>query len=653
MKKVTLATIVVLLLSFLNSIFGQTNIREDFMDAEFFLSEEDYKEALYSYLKVYKAGYQENANINYRIGICYLNIPGQKEYSIKYLEKAITNISDKWDDGNFKDESAPTDAYLYLGNAYRINYRLDDAINAYKKYRETLNINHTENIEYTNQQIISCERAKSAILKPVSLLKENMGKKFNSKAINYHPVFSGDRSAMVFMSQLRFYDGVFYVKKINGSWSNSMNITPQIESDGDQYITSLSFDGKKLFLVKVGNFDGDVFVSEYSSGRWMPSKSIGKPINSKFFESHSSISPDGKTLYFTSNRKESIGQMDIFTSRLDDEGNWSEPKNLGPTVNTRLNEETPFIDVDGKTLFFSSQGHETIGGYDFFKTIKQGDGTWSKPEALPYPINTTDDDLFFFPSDKMNSGYLTLYDHVGVGSGDFYYIEILPESPAHIESGKISNQDSTIVFQEAPIDTIVKKPLIEPSFQQEPEETPSTRHVIKPILDSTIVFQDASIDTIVKKPLIEPSFQEEPKETPSTRHIIKPIFFEFDSYSLSEISKEKLDAIINVCKIYPEIQLEVRGHCDALGSDQYNLNLSEKRSNSVIKYLVDKGINHERLLPRGCSETENVAINTFPDGRDSEEGRKLNRRVEFKIMNNIGAIIVTDPVEVPENLKIK
>ena len=615
MKKITLAIIVVLLLSFLNSIFGQTNIREDYIDAEFFLSEEDYKEALYSYLNVYNAGYQENANINYRIGICYLNIPGQKESSIKYLEKAITNISDNWVEGNFKDETAPTDAYLYLGNAYRINYRLDDAINAYKKYRETLDINRTENIEYTNQQIISCERAKKVILTPVSLIMENMGTKFNSKNMNYHAVFSGDRSAMVFMSQLRFYDGVFYIKKINGAWSNSMNITPQIESDGDQYITSLSFDGKKLFLVKVSNFDGDVFVSEYSSGRWMPSKSIGKPINSKFFESHCSISPDGKTLYFTSNRKESIGGMDIFTSSLDDAGNWSEPKNLSSIVNTRLNEETPFIDVDGKTLFFSSQGHETIGGYDFFKTIKQEDGSWSAPEPLPYPINTTDDDLFFFPSDKMNSGYLTLYDPSGFGSGDLYYIEILPESLAHIESGKIPKQDSTIVLEGPSIDTLVKKSSIETTFREEPKETPS--------------------------------------ETPSTRHIIKPVFFEFDSYSLSEISKEKLNAIIDVFKIYPEIQLEVRGHCDALGSDQYNLNLSEKRSNSVIKYLIDNGISQDRLFPKGCSETENVAINTFPDGRDSQEGRKLNRRVEFKILNNIGTMIVSGPVEVPETLKIK
>jgi len=629
MKNFLPLAVTTFLLCLSNFIFSQSNVREDFLDAEFFLSEEDYREALYSYLKVYKAGYQDNANINYRIGMCYLNIPGEKEAAIPYLEKAITNISKNWAEGSFKESGASPDAYLYLGNAYRISYKLDDAINAYNIYKENLDRSRIKDIEYTEQQIKSCELAKKALLNPAILYKENLGKKYNSNVNNFQLIFSGEKNSMAYMNRLRFYDAAFFTKKINGTWSNPINITSQIESDGDQYACCLSYDGLKLFLVKIANFDADIYVSEYSMGRWMPSKALPKPVNSKYFESHASISPDGKTLYFSSNRKESLGEMDIFYSTLDDAGRWSEPVNLGPAVNTVLNEETPFISSDGTTLFFSSQGHETIGGYDYFKTVKQPDGTWSKAEALPYPVSTTDDDLFFFPAEKENSGYLTLYDPDGLGSGDLYYIELLP--------GKLAQAEGETILKQKPLVSEVVPP----------------KEITVPVIEPEKVTEQKVVEAVPPEKIIEERVVEVIPFPASPKYFIKPVFFTFDSYDLTEYSKSKLDEIAKALKSYPKLSLEVRGYTDAMGTDNYNQVLSEKRARAVINYLVGQQIDQSRLILKGFGERENVAINTYTDGRDSKEGRKLNRRVEFKIVTEGGALITIEDVKVPESLKIK
>jgi outer membrane protein OmpA-like peptidoglycan-associated protein/tetratricopeptide (TPR) repeat protein len=595
MKKLFISFLILVLFSGFFQLKAQKDpIKEDFFDAEFFLLQEEYKEALYSYQSVYNTGYQENANINYRIGICYLNFRGHKEKAIPYLEKAVKHISTNYKEGNFTETTAPADAWLYLGNAYRIKYQLDDAIDAYNTYIGLLVKGNPIDIEYTKQQIESCILAKEAIKNPAPVLKENLGKKFNNALNNFRCVFSGDNNSMVYMTATKFYDAAFFLKKINGVWTDSIPITPQIESDGNQYVSCLSFDGTKLFLDLIDNSDADILVSEFKEGRWTPSKSIGKPVNSKYFESHASLDRDGKTLYFTSNRTGGLGGMDIYTSRQSENGQWSEPVNLGVNINTPLNEESPFICADGKTLYFASQGHATIGGYDIFVSQLQSDKTWSEPKPLPYPINTTDDEDFFYPDPENQGGYLTLYESDGFGDGDIYHVTILPP--------------------------------------QEP-----------------VVVPPPVVAEVVKEPVPVP---EEPKE-PSVKYIIRPVFFGFDSYQLTDATKERLNDIVKALKDYPKLNLEVRGYTDALGSYEYNQILSEKRAKTVTDYLVSLGIDAKRLNHKGLSESESVAINAFSDGRDSVEGRKFNRRVEFRISEIGGALLLIEEVPVPEQLKVK
>jgi outer membrane protein OmpA-like peptidoglycan-associated protein len=596
-----------LTLTVFNQLYAQKDlVKEDFYDAEFFLLEEEYEEALYSFQKVYKSNLQDNANINYRIGICYLNIPGQKEKAVSYLETAVKNISDKYKEGSFTEVFAPADAFLYLGNAYRINNQLDKAIESYNSYLKiSLKLSQIE-IDYTNQQIESCKRAKEAIKNPAPIHKENLGRTYNTSLNNFSAVFSGEDNSMAYMTAQKFYDAVYFVKKVNGEWTNPINITPQIESDGNQYVCSISNDGINLYLVRIDNLDADILISDFSMGRWSPSKSIGKVINTKFFESHASISPDGKTLYFTSNRTGGLGGMDIYSSNLSEMGVWSEPVNLGNTINTPLNEETPFISADGKTLYFSSQGHTTIGGYDVFTSSLLANKSWSDPEPLPYPINSTDDELFFFPDSQKKGGYITLYDVEGFGDGDLYYVRLIEE-----EEVQTALQDKLV---EVPIE-------------------------VAPVVEEPAV---------IEKPV---KIQE--VKVPSIKFTIKPVFFGFDSYLLSDATKEKLDELTKALNEYPLLNIEVRGYTDAMGPYEYNQMLSEKRALAVTEYLINNGIDPKRLKNKGLSESENIAINNFPDGRDALEGRKFNRRVEFRTIELGGALLIIEEAPVPEELRVE
>ncbi len=582
--------------------------RVNFFDGQFFLAEEEYTDALSAFQKVYKGDFVDNANLNYLIGVCYMRIKGQKKTAIKYLEKGATNVSRNYNEGSFRQESAPNEAYLLLANAYRINENLDKAREYYKKYLDLLNEKKEYEREFTNQQIANCTRAEEAIKNPVELKKESIGNIYNSRFNNYNPVMSGDGSRIAYMSEQRFYDAIYFVDINNSVWSNPVNITPQIQSDGDQYVTSLSHDGNTMFLSRINIDDADIMTSTFESTRWSKSINIGKPVNSKYYESHASISADGKKLYFLSNRKESLGGMDIFSSDLLEDGvSWSEPVNLGPNINTSLNEDSPFISNDGETLYFSSQGHSNIGGYDIFYSNLTGDNNWSTPIPYPYPLNTTDDDIFFFPIEEGYKGYMAIIEPDGLGGDDIYSISIVLDEEPTLEVTE------TVVVEE-PIEEVTE----------------------------TVVVAE-----------VAPEPEIEVEESPTIKYIIKPVFFGFDSHALSDIAKSKLNVLKEVMDAIPELIIEISSYTDAIGSENYNQILSNRRANSVSDYLVEIGVAKDKLSLKGNGENNPVAINETANGIDSSMGRKLNRRVEFKILSALNDFIIFEAVDVPENLKIK
>ncbi len=439
----------IFLISGLTAVFPQqdlsrADIKQKFVEGNSFFLFEEYSDALPYYLELHKI-YPDNNNLNYRIGICYLNIPGQKDKAIAYLEKAIKDISPKYRENSIKEVHAPLDAYFYLGNAYRVNNMLDKALEAYNYFLEHLDPKKYEK-KVVEDQITACQNAKKLESEPMYLSEKDLQKPINSRFSDYRPTVSGDESILVFTRKLPFYDAVFFTKKENGVWTPPINLTPELGIDQDFYSASLSFDGKTLYLYKNDQYDGNIYISKYDGQRWSKVIRLNDNINTKYWESHASVTKDGKTLYFTSNRKGGYGGLDIYISRLDSTGDWGPAENLGPVINTSYNEETPFISEDGKTLFFSSRGHYNMGGYDIFYSNLLDNGEWTPPLNMGYPINTTDDDVFYQPVGEGYYAYMSKFSEQGQGNMDIFKIEIFSaEHPRKfLIEGTISTRDVPI-----------------------------------------------------------------------------------------------------------------------------------------------------------------------------------------------------------------
>ncbi|MFW6369898.1 MAG: OmpA family protein [Bacteroidota bacterium] len=590
-----------------NAAQGQQNLeenealREVFTDGEYFFASEDYADALIEYQKLYLRGFQDNAHINYKLGICYLNIPGQKEKAIEHLQVAAADVSKNYRESSLRETDAPYDAFIYLGNAYRVDNQLEQAIQAYTKYKELLPKDDVVNIEYTNKQIENCKNAVKYMENPVNLERVNVGRPVNNASSNFRPAISGDGQSMVYMNSLPFYDALYYTTydAEDEEWNTPTNITPQVQSDGDQYATALNYDGTVLFLSRDDDFNSDILVSELEDGTWTRSRPLNREINTKFWESHASVSKDGKSLYFASNRNGTLGEMDIFMSMKNEDGEWGPPENLGDSVNTHLNEDTPFITPDGKRLYFSSQGHFNIGGYDIFFSEKKEDGTWSTPVNMGYPVNTTDDDLFYVPMNE-RLGYMAIYSDEGMGREDIYKYQL--------GLGEVE----------------ITEDEVEPVL---PEEEKQTAELTEEVTEAS---EDIAEEVEVP----------EPKEYTAT-----PVLFAFDDASLSEEAKKMLNKIAGLLEQEPSILITAKGYTDDMGPETYNQMLSEKRAEAIVDYLAGQGIEKSRMTAEGKGETAFIAVNT------SIDSRHFNRRVEIEFKETPDHIIIVKPSIVPESLR--
>lgn len=558
-------------------------IKEYFEDAEFFLAQEYYIDALYDFMEVYNNGYQDNANINYRIGICYLNIPGQKAKAIEYFKKAEPYISSKYKTSMLRETNAPLDLYLYMGNAYRVINELDEAIVSFNKYKLLVK-KQTPEVDYANSQIVACQTAKRLMSNPVRVAFMNVGEPVNTNSANRRAVVSGDGNTMVYVTSLPFYDAVYITYKEDGKWTEPVNLTAEILSDGDQYVTDISYDGTQLLLTREDEFDSDIYLSSFDGQRWSKSDPL-IDVNTSFWEGHACFSQTADTIYFTSNRPGGYGGSDIYMIAKAPEGGWSNAQNLGGTINTELNEDTPFLTDDGKTMFFSSQAYENMGGYDVFVSYSTGKGGWLEPQNLCYPINTTDDDLFYYPIQNGRFAYVSRYTTDGYGDYDIY-ITGNPDEPIFKDLKKI----------EEPIEPIT-----------------------------------AMGDTTKRS--VDEHHEVVPAVVPKVKLQVNPIYFEFDRSALSEHAKLELLKVQEFMKAHPDVKMELTGHTDNVGTAAYNLELSKRRASEAVDYFVRNGIAKERLSFDGKGESENVAINTNPDGSDNKIGRRYNRRVEIHFID--------------------
>ena len=451
MKKYCLLILVVLF--GINTIKAQLpsgSYTDYFREGMFLVGEENYDMALKNFLEAYKID-SSSANINFNIGFCYLNSSINKGLAEGYLAKSLKDISKNYKSDSPTEKSAPPLAVFYYGKALHINYKFDEAgvqydnfLNTYARDKAT-----KDDVAYYKEQN---EYAKELVIAPINVKIQNLGDSINSTFPDYSPVLSADESSLIYTTRRntgtggeRLQDGQYYedivisYKNANGVWSSPKSVSQNINTPGHDASINLTADGQTLIVFRDDNGNGNVYFSTWDGKDWSPLQSFGSDINSKYWESHACLSADNNTLYFVSDRPGGYGGRDIYRCVKLPNGAWSKALNVGPIVNTKYDEDGPFIHPDGVTLMFASSGHKSMGGFDIFFTTIEEDKKFAEPVNMGYPINTTDDDVFFVTSPDGKRGYFSSAKDGGFGEKDIYMMSIpdAKEKPLVLFKGAI------------------------------------------------------------------------------------------------------------------------------------------------------------------------------------------------------------------------
>ncbi|MBL7889098.1 MAG: PD40 domain-containing protein [Bacteroidia bacterium] len=408
--------------------------REKFTQGNLLILEENYEMALAYFLEAYAID-SSNANINYKVGFCYLQSANQKSKALPFLRKAVQGIERNYVDMEPREKGAPEMAYYYLGLAYRLQYNFNESNAYFNKFKDIVGTKNSQLTKDLEKQLETNFNAIEYTKDTAEVTIVSLGDSINSKYPEYSPVISADESVIIFTSRRNtnlgalnasgevIAEDIYYsLKKKDGTWSTPRSISENINTFGNEANIGLSADGQQLFIYKDVN-GGDIYYSNLEGDSWSMPLALNSNINSKYWETHANVTVDGNTLYFVSDKKEGgFGGRDIWRCVKLPNGQWSMPLNLGPQVNTAYDEDAPFIHPDGVTLFFSSNGHKSIGGFDIFKVVKDDDGKWGTPENMKAPINTPDDDIFYVQSVDGKRGYFSSVRKGGLGEKDLYMI---------------------------------------------------------------------------------------------------------------------------------------------------------------------------------------------------------------------------------------
>ena len=630
-----------------------------------------FKDALSYYLEADKFN-SNNASLNYKIGKSYL-YSKYKLKSIPYLEKAYS-LNPKVD----------PQIHYFLGQAYHLNMQWDKAIEEFNTFLKNSTPNDKSDLfPDPNKHIQECIVGKKLEQNPIRVFIDNVGADVNSPYPDYGPVISADESVMMFTSRRpnttggqrdpynnEFMEDIYISTNKTGKWGPAMNMGKPINTENHDANSGLSADGQKV-LIYIGSNNGDLFESELKGESWSKPDQMNKNINTPYHESSACYSPDGKSVYFVSDNPDNggFGDRDMYISTKDQKGRWGKAVNLGPTLNTKYGEEGVFIHPDGKTLYFSSQGHETMGGYDIFKSVfDDKTKTWSEPVNLGYPVNTTDDDVFFVISASGKHGYYSSFKETGYGEKDIYMISFLgAEKPIVLD-----NEDNLLANRAAPVKEAVTaqviaiteakltilKGVITDALTLKPLE--ATIEIVdneKNEVIATFTSNSSSGKYLVSLPAgknygiavkkenylfhsenfdipLTSAFQEITKDvalsniTVGSKIILKNIFFDTSKSTLRKESTNELARLNKLLVDVPTLKIEISGHTDSRGSADLNQKLSENRAKAVVDYLVKAGIPINRLTYKGYGKDQPIATN------ETEEGRQLNRRTEFTILSN-------------------
>jgi outer membrane protein OmpA-like peptidoglycan-associated protein/tetratricopeptide (TPR) repeat protein len=403
-------------------------------------AKKDYENALKAYLDA-SGGSSDDPLLNFKIGVSYLYTE-KKSLAVPFLEKAY-RIKPEVDE----------DIDYHLGMAYQNDHQYAKARDHFMEFRRK----NKKLQEISNHKIMECEIGDSLTRKPVRVQIENAGPNVNSLFHEYSPLVSGDGKTMVFTSNRSTdeykiksgtnFEDIYIARKSGDTWNTPQKISDKINIKFNDAAAWLSADGTTLLLYYEEGA-GDIFISKLEGGDWSEPEPLNKNINTQlFWETSACMSPDGKKLYFSSNRPGGRGELDIYVSELDAKGQWGKAINLGRDINTPGNEDSPFIHPDGITLYFSSDGHPSMGSNDIFRSDFK-DGKWQKPVNLGFPVNSIEYDGFFTISEDKKTGYYSTLRNDGLGNSDIYKVTFLPEPVRHEEPVIVKHEEPVVKHEE-------------------------------------------------------------------------------------------------------------------------------------------------------------------------------------------------------------
>ncbi len=418
--------------------------KNDYLDADYYFYIKDYDKALNILLSLHPR-YPKHGNMNYLIGASYILGKNNSHKALGYLKTAIKDINENYRSGNLKYSGAPPDAWLFYGDALHADGQFQEASKAYHNY-----LNYVQNDEIAKdmaiRRILGIGISYEGYLRAPGLIVKNMGKLYNTEGNEFRPAVSGNGKTMVYISNTGTSNRIFYMQKLNGNWLEPVDITRELGSDGNFYISSLTYHGNRLYLIKQDRTNSDIYESNLEDGTWSKISALSKRINSAYNETGACVSTDGKKLYFSSDRQEGYGGIDIYSSELI-KGKWAKPVNLESSVNTSFDDDSPIISYSGDSLFFSTNGRESIGKMDIFVTVKSEDGQWGSPENIGLPYNTVENDYLGMYIKKDGKAYLSQMHDEGFGQMDIVYItkdELPVKSPDRLLTEKMEKEPDTL-----------------------------------------------------------------------------------------------------------------------------------------------------------------------------------------------------------------
>ncbi|CAA9234379.1 MAG: 18K peptidoglycan-associated outer membrane lipoprotein; Peptidoglycan-associated lipoprotein precursor; Outer membrane protein P6; OmpA/MotB precursor [uncultured Adhaeribacter sp.] len=597
----------------------------------------------------------DNAKALFRAGVSYLAYDKEKSsdyiYKAQRLKPNVSNEVEYW-----------------LGRVDHINYRFDEAIAHYKLYRAKLKNKDDYQKDEANLLIKQSENAKTMFANPKDIFVQNLGPTVNTAYSEHSPVISKDGKTLIFTTRSHsgkgeaadgeyFEDIVESTRGANGNWKKPSSLSGRLNSQGHDAAIQLFDNDTKLLLYRQDE-NGDFFVSEKTNGEWGQPKRLGSNINTRDYESDAYITPDGKTMYFATNHYSEDGDKEIYVSKRTPKGEWGKPRNMGRTINTPFDEDSPFLTPNGKTMYFTSRGHNTMGGYDVFVTRYDSVGRkWTKPENMGYPVNTPDDDAYYRLSADGSVAYLSSYRMNGYGEKDIWMINynrnVLVRGKVRRQNGQELLPGLELIFRSLPGATppVELRETTKRDSADFAVELLSGRKYQLTVLKEGRVIATQELDvpvstgnnkvqltdilvpdttTVQLAAAIKPTMA---AESTTVIQLAKPsfpkIYFPSNQYTLNPESERELESVAQILLANPDLNLSIGGHTDGQGANEYNQALGSKRARATYDYLLQKGIAAHRLSKISYGENRPAVPN------DNLENQPRNRRVEFTMVSKV------------------